>query len=118
MKLKSYCKFCNSENSISSRGILTRKDLQKKVGNEITSECRSCKRIYTIHINRVFAKESKTAFFAGILIGSSIVAFGVFVRGSSALSFYWASLVGACVMSAGFFANLNSNSRSFNKLLV
>lgn len=118
MNLNTYCKECQSKNRIPSRGILTRQDLKRTVGNEIKFECRDCGKTNKVHINRIFATSSKLPVIICSLIGLVFIVGAVAIKHKNGWSIIWGTGIGGLIISAGFASNIYSISRVFNKTLI
>lgn len=118
MKLRAYCRECNKGHSISSRGILFRRDLKNIHGNQIQFLCNKCGMQNIKNVNQVFAVESKLPLLICSIIGVSIIALGVIMENKSQVSIFWTTAIGATFLTAGFFSSLRTNARAFNKTFV
>lgn len=105
MRLKIECKSCKKLNKVSSKGILLRRDLEEKVGEEFRFRCIVCGIENKTHINNIIAINSNMVKFILVPVG---VLFFILV------SYY----IGAIIITAALLSSNNSNSVLFNKSKV
>lgn len=118
MKLNAYCKECQSKNRIPSKGILTRRDLQRTFGKEFKFNCNNCGKNNKVHINRIFATSSKLPILICSLIGLIFIVGAAAIKHKNGWSIIWGMGIGGLIISAGLASNIYSNSRVFNKTLI
>ncbi len=118
MKLNAYCKECLTKNRIPGDGILTRQDLQIRVGEVIEFNCKKCGIGNRTHINRIFATSSKLTVLICTLIGTMFIIGGLAIKYNNGLSIIWSTGIGGLIISAGLASSNYSNSRVFNKTFI
>ena len=94
MKLYLKCPSCKYENSFKS-DVATRVEYTMKNGKTKELNCKECHKKTTIHINRIYAKESKLAY---LLAGS------IFLIGSIIVLIFWSKFLINSHSSFGSYA--------------
>lgn len=118
MQLKLTCKSCRAENTISSKGIITRRDLADRGGEKFNHRCTSCGSVHPYDVNQVTATAPKSIKFVGtalgiiILIGTTL---GLFLTGilSNIGIILGGGIIAASNMSLG-----TSNATAFNNYRI
>lgn len=118
MKLRTYCKECKRPETINGKGVLLRRDLEHKYGKTVSFTCSKCQTKNENRINQVFAVESKLAMLISSIIGLSFVIGGFLIKNKSQESIIWTTAIGAMFLTAGFYSNMRSSARAFNKTFV
>ncbi|MCH8534848.1 MAG: hypothetical protein LAT51_07260 [Flavobacteriaceae bacterium] len=72
-----YCKCpgCTSENR-SKTNAKTRVEYAKKQGSSVRLQCANCGKVKAIHVNKIYAKKSKSIFILSIFIFLFGIGFG------------------------------------------
>ena len=115
MKLKSYCKSCSKANTINSKSILLRRDLEEKYGEKISYQCKECLQNNTVHPNQVYATSSKLPLLICSIIGLVFIVGGVIIKNSIGYSSIYAFGIGGTILTAGFLTTGGTNAKAFNR---
>ena len=118
MKLTAYCKACSKVNTINSKGILLRRDLEDKYGEKITYQCKECLQNNTVHPNQVYAISSKLPFLICSILGLVFILGGIVIKNMTGFSSIYAFGIGGTILTAGFLTMGGSNAKAFNKSFV
>lgn len=118
MKLRTYCKNCKHAETINGNGIQFRRDLELKHGETVKFVCSNCKKTNENRINQVFAVESKLPLLLSSIVGLAIIMCGILIKSNSKESIIWTTLIGAMFLTAGFYSNMRTSARAFNKTFV
>jgi hypothetical protein len=118
MKLNAYYKSCKKVNTIESKGILLRRDLEAKYGEQVNFQCKEYLQNNSVHPNQIFATSSKFPFLICTVIGLGFIIGGVIIKDKSGWSIIWTLLIGGVILSTGFLTMDGSNSKVFNKSFI
>lgn len=105
MRLNAECQSCKKQNKISSKGVLLRRDLEEKLGENIRFRCTNCGIENATHVNNIIAVNNNLVKF--ILLPFGLLFFVL-------VSYY----IGAIIITAALLSSNNSNSVLFNRSKV
>ena len=118
MKLRTYCQNCNCAEAVNSKGILFRRDLLNKYGKTIEFNCSNCNFLNNRPINQIYAVESKLALYFSSIVGITFITWGILIKSNSGWSMIWTTAIGGMFLTAGFYSNMRTTERAFNKTFV
>ncbi|MEM6398186.1 MAG: hypothetical protein AAF741_17675 [Bacteroidota bacterium] len=110
MIISTICPACEKEVIVPS-SAKTRVDLEREKGQNLSLNCQSCGKMFSRHVNRVYAKVNQKKVLLGSLISLGLsLLFMIFIG--------WIILIGGFSVGAILAAQEQSAVKTFNGFLI